>query len=172
MLCWPLLVHCWKYGVSIVNRFARIALQIARATKARSDGDFVDSKLSGSGSSSSWKDVLSTLLTAVAGQVEQLGAMQLELAAYASARLAREQSLIGDMSKELEEVADLVTSALKRGVPRTLAFAFGFAFTFDMGLSSSRQDLPPPLGRPKFRPWSEFSLPRNSDHGLSFSFPQ
>ena len=26
---------------------------------------------------------------------------------------------------------------------------------------SSRQDLPPPLGRPKFRPWSEFSLPKN-----------
>ena len=24
---------------------------------------------------------------------------------------------------------------------------------------------------PKLRPWSEFSLPRNSDHGLSFSFP-
>ena len=31
---------------------------------------------------------------------------------------------------------------------------------------SSRQDLPPPLGRPKFRPWFEFSLPRNLDHGL------
>ena len=30
---------------------------------------------------------------------------------------------------------------------------------------------PPPLGRPKFRPWSELSLPRNLDHGLSFSFP-
>ena len=27
--------------------------------------------------------------------------------------------------------------------------------------SPLRQDLPPPLGRPKFRPWSEFSLPRN-----------
>ena len=32
-------------------------------------------------------------------------------------------------------------------------------------------DLPLALGRPKFRPWSEFSLPRNLDHGLSFSFP-
>ena len=54
---------------------------------------------------------------------------------------------------------------------------FGFLRLFLKTLQkcpSSRQDLPPPLpplGRPKFRPWSEFSLPRNSDHGLSFSFP-
>ena len=32
--------------------------------------------------------------------------------------------------------------------------------------------LPLPQKQPKLRPWSEFSLPRNSDHGLSFSFPQ
>ena len=32
--------------------------------------------------------------------------------------------------------------------------------------------LPLPQKHPKLRPWFEFSLPRNSDHGLSFSFPQ
>ena len=31
--------------------------------------------------------------------------------------------------------------------------------------------LPLPPKHPKLRPWSEFHLPRNSDHGLSFSFP-
>ena len=86
-----------------------------------------------------------------------------------------------NVSRLLHPLDSCVVALLLRQVPNPTSYTQGIIYPHNMEEFGSWRALqhywepprlPLPQKHPKLRPWSELSLPRNSDHGLSFSFPQ